>query len=139
MNRLRRSVTLLAVLAVFCLSTPAVLAAWSASSAGNGAASATTMPVGTTPTGSATGTSVAVQWTAVTLSSGVGVAGYVIHRFDAINGTGAAVGPGCSGVITTTTCTELSVPAGTWVYTDTPVQLTWNGGQSPASGAIIVL
>lgn len=88
--------------------------------------------------GAASGTSVSVRWPAVTLSNGTPVAGYVIRRFDALNGAEATVGPGCSGVVTTTICTELSVPAGTWVYTDTPVLLSWTGGQSSATAPIVV-
>ena len=97
------------------------------------------MPTGVAPTGSATGSSVTIRWPAVTLSSGAPVAGYVISRINALNGSAATVGPGCAGVVTTTTCTEQSVPSGTWIYTDTPVQLSWTGGASPASSAIVVL
>ena len=43
------------------------------------------------------------------------------------------MGSGCNGVVAATTCTEQSVPAGTWVYTETPVQLNWTGGASPDS------
>lgn len=49
------------------------------------------------------------------------VAGYVIDRFDAASGIQATIGAGGSGTVATTTCTELNVPAGTWIYTDTPV------------------
>ena len=96
------------------------------------------MPAGVAPTGSATSSSVTIRWPAVTLSSGAPVAGYVISRFNALNGSAATVGPGCAGVVTTTTCTEQSVPSGAWIYTDTPVQLSWTGAASPASAAIVV-
>jgi len=74
----------------------------------------------------------------VSLSSGAPVAGYIINRYNALNGAAATVGAGCSGIVTTTTCTELSVPSGSWIYTDTPVQLSWMGTPSPASAAITV-
>lgn len=96
------------------------------------------MPTGVAPTGSATGSSVTLRWPAVTLSNGAPVAGYVISRINALNGSAATVGAGCAGVLTTTTCTELTVPSGAWIYTDTPVELSWTGGASPASAAIVV-
>jgi hypothetical protein len=90
------------------------------------------MPTGGQPAGSATGGSVSIRWPAATLPNGIAVAGYVVRRFNAVTGAAATVGSGCSGVVATTTCTELSVPLGTWVYTDTP-KLSWTGGQSPDS------
>jgi hypothetical protein len=30
------------------------------------------------------------------------------------------------------------VPSGSWVYTDTPVQASWSGGESPTSGTVTV-
>lgn len=113
-------------------------AAWSGSGSGSGSGAATLMPTGTAPTGTGGGTSVRVSWPASSMANGPAVAGFVINRYNAINGSPATVGAGCSGVITTTTCTETSVPAGTWVYTDTPVQDSWIGGESPDSSAITV-
>ena len=138
MKRAARFIALLGTLTVICLTAPAVLAAWSASGAGRAGAAAATMPAGGTPVGSASGTSVTIRWPAATLSNGAPVAGYVIGRFKSLNGAAATVGPGCSGVVTTTTCTEQGVPSGTWIYTDTPVQLSWTGTPSPASGPIVV-
>ena len=116
----------------------AALAAWTAPGAGAGAGAATTMPTGGQPTGTATRQSVTLRWPAATMGNGTDVAGYVIARYNAVNGSQATVGPGCSGVVTTTTCTETSVPAGSWTYTDTPVQMSWTGGQSPPSAPISV-
>lgn len=79
-----------------------------------------------------------MSWTAAALSNGTGVAGYTVSRYDSVTGTQQVVGAGCSGVVTTTSCTESSVPAGSWVYTDTPVQLSWTGGQSGQSGTVVV-
>lgn len=138
MNRARRVAAVLGVLASFCLAAPTALAAWSASGTGPAGAAAATMPTGVAPTGSATRSSVTIRWPAVTLSNGAPVAGYLISRINALNGSAATVGAGCAGVVTTTTCTELSVPSGAWIYTDTPVLLSWAGGASPASAAIVV-
>jgi len=115
-----------------------VLAAWGAGGSGRGSALAYTMPTGGQPSVGASGSSVSVRWPAATFPDGHSVAGYVIRRFNAVNGTEATVGAGCSGVLTTTTCTELNVPAGSWIYTDTPVQDNWTGGQSLASTAVTV-
>lgn len=114
------------------------LAAWSAPGSGPAAGAAATMPTGGAPAAAATSGSVTVRWPAVAMSNGTPVAGYLVKRFDATTGAAATVGPGCSGIINTTTCTEQSVPVGTWVYTDTPVQLSWTGGQSPPSPPITV-
>jgi len=113
-------------------------AAWSAHASGSAAGAATVMPGGTAPSGGATGASVTISWTAADFPDGTAVAGYVISRYNASTGAPATVNAGCSGVVTTTTCTEQSVQPGTWVYTDTPVQLSWTGAQSPASAPVVV-
>ena len=118
---------------VLVTQAPDALAAWTSAGAGTATAAATVMPTGQQPVVAVSGTSVSVRWPAATLPGGTAVAGYVITRFNAVNGTMASVGAGCSGVITSTTCTELAVPAGAWVYTDTPVQANWTGPASPAS------
>jgi hypothetical protein len=128
---------LLAAAAVTATSSIA-LAAWSARGTGPAAGAAATMPSGAAPTGTATGNSVSIRWPAVAMSNGVPVAGYVISRFNALNGAAATVGAGCSGVVTATVCTEFAVPSGTWIYTVTPVQLSWTGSASPPSSAITV-
>ena len=127
-----------AVIGSLTATSSVALAAWSGRGVGQAGAAAATMPSGLAPTGSATGTSVSLRWPAVALSSGAPVQGYVIRRFNALNGAAATVGAGCSGVIAATTCTELSVPPGAWIYTDTPVQLSWTGHMSPASATITV-
>jgi hypothetical protein len=118
--------------------TASASAAWPAGGSGHAGAAAATMPTGAAPTASAISTTVTVSWPVADLSSGAAVAGYVINRFNAVNGAPATVGAGCSGIITTTSCTETAVPAGTWVYTETPVVSNWTGGQSPASAAVTV-
>ena len=114
------------------------LAQWSTQGSGASGAAATTMPSGNSPAASETAGSVSVRWAAATLADGAPVGGYVVNRFNALNGSQATVGPGCSGVITTTICTEQSVPSGTWIYTDTPVLAGWTGSASPPSGSVTV-
>jgi hypothetical protein len=114
------------------------LAAWSTSGSGAASGAATTMPAGHAPTATASGTSVTVSWPTATFANGAGVAGYVIHRYDAVNGAAATVGAGCSGTVTTTSCVEQSVPAGNWIYTDVPVQGGWTGAESSPSNSVTV-
>jgi hypothetical protein len=81
---------------------------------------------------------VTLDWSTATFPNGSAVAGYVINRLNTATGLSGTVGAGCAGIVTTTTCTESSVPNGTWTYTDTPVQNNWTGGQSAASTPIAV-
>jgi hypothetical protein len=126
------------VVALILGSASPTLAAWSSPGRGSAAGAATALPTGMEPAGSATGSSVTISWPASTLPGGIHVAGYTIHRYSASSGTAETVGSGCSGVVTVTTCTEASVPQGTWLYTDTPVQGNWTGGASPDSAPIVV-
>jgi hypothetical protein len=113
-------------------------AQWSAHGSGASAGGATTMPAGTTPSAGALNGNVLVSWTAVTMGNGASVSGYIVKRYNAVNGTLATVGAGCAGVITSTSCTERSAPSGSWVYTETPVQLSWTGTESAASGTVSI-
>jgi len=117
----------------------AILSVWTTTGSGSAAGAAATMPTGTAPSGSAVGSAVTISWPAATFADGVPVAGYVINRYNAATGGPATVGPGCNGVVTATSCTESSVPGGQWVYTDTPVQLGWTGGESAPSPVILVI
>jgi hypothetical protein len=113
------------------------LAAWTAAGSGAAAATAAVMPAGLAPTAAATGDVVSLRWTAATFPDGTAVAGYTVTRTNAA-GTTSAAGGSCSGIVSTTTCTDSPVPPGTWTYTDTPVLLSWTGAQSPPSNAVTV-
>jgi hypothetical protein len=133
-----RSALAIAIVATVALAVPSVAwATWSSSGSGAASGAAATMPTGAAPGATAGTSSVALSWTAVTLSDGAPVTGYVITRYNQ-SGTSYTVNANCSGVVTTTSCTELSVPAGTWTYTDTPVVANWTGGESQRSAAVIV-
>jgi hypothetical protein len=137
--RLRRW-ALIAVLstAAAVASVAPALAAWSASGIGTAAGAATTMPAGQTPSASAGRTNATVFWPAASFANGAAVAGYLVNRYDAATGALQTIGAACSGLITTTTCTENNVPSGTWEYTDTPVQGGWTGASSSLSNPITV-
>jgi hypothetical protein len=130
------AVSLAAPLALAPVST--AMAAWSATGSGSGAGAATAMPTGVTPSGSAAGDDVTVTWSAADMADGTAVAGYTVSRTNVSTETTVAAGGTCSGVVTQTTCTDSPVPAGDWVYQDTPVERNWTGGQSPASATIVV-
>jgi hypothetical protein len=144
-NRPRHGVVLpaLAVLPAVVLALAlgpalAALASWSTQGSGAAAAAATVLPTGATPVGVVAGSAVTVSWPASALPGGAPVGGYVINRFNAVTAVRATVGAGCNGVVAATSCTEQSVPPGTWVYTETPVQLNWTGGISPVSAQFVV-
>jgi hypothetical protein len=112
-------------------------ASWSGSGSVTAQVQAATMPVGAAPTVSATGRTVTVSWTAATVA-GQSVTGYTVKRYNAADVT-QTVGAGCSGTLTGITCTESSVPAGTWTYTVTPSLASWQGAESSASAAVTIL
>jgi hypothetical protein len=139
-RRLRLACILGAGAVLATVLTPAVAAdaAWSVAASASAAGAATVMPGGGEPDGYASGSSVVVSWGAADLGNGTAVAGYLVDRYNATTGVEAPVGAGCAGVVTATSCTEDGVPAGQWVYTDTPVQASWTGAQSPQSPIVTV-
>jgi hypothetical protein len=80
--------------------------------------------------------SITVTWPATTIG-GQNVSGYTVKRYNT-GGTVQTVGAGCSGTISGLTCTEASVPSGTWRYTVTPIQGAWTGAESPQSSSATV-
>jgi hypothetical protein len=136
---MRYSLVLASVVAALVLAAAApAAAAWSDDGAGAAAGRALVMPDGLRPVASASGSDVALRWPAALLPNGTAVGGYLISRFGA-NGQPVAVLADCAGTITSTTCTEHNVPAGTWSYTDTPVLDNWTGRSSPQSAPVTVL
>jgi hypothetical protein len=135
MNRWRVIVaTVVAILAI-----PGVaLATWTATGNGRAYAKADTAPTGARPTVVITGRNAAVSWTAARFADGTSVQGYTVQRYDAATGTAATVGAGCSGLITTLTCTEAAVGPGSWRYAVTPVHHNWTGGEGPQSLTVTV-
>ena len=106
---------------------------------GSGAAAASTVGAGATPTAVASGTSVTVSWSASVLSNGTAVSGYVIKRYNASTLALQTTGSGCAGSITALTCTENAVPTGAWSYSVTPLFASnWVGGESAMSPAVVV-
>lgn len=138
---MRRLVILVLVLCV-TLAAATAWGYWSSGSVagGNGAAAATSVNQGTTPTVTAAGRSLTVSWTASTLASGQPVTGYTVKRYDASTLTSQSILSSCSGTTTATSCVESNVPSGQWVYSVTPLIGTqWKGPESVRSMAVTVM
>ena len=116
--------------------SPSAVASWSSSGQAEAAGAAYMMPSGGTPVAGASGGAVTVSWSAAQFPSGAQVAGYLVTRYDAGTGGVSTVTGGCSGIVTSTSCTDGPVPTGRWVYTETPVQLSWSGVPSPLSAPV---
>jgi hypothetical protein len=125
------------VAAAALVAVPAAGGAWLEAGAGSGAAAAKTMPAGNQPSAGLALTSVTVSWSASSFDGGPNVSGYVVKRYDLL-GNPQTVGAACGGVVSGTSCTENSVPVGTWQYTVTPAQGTWRGAQSVPSLPVVV-
>ena len=139
---MRRHLATLAASVAMTLVAGTAWAFWSADSApgGNGAAAATSVNQGATPSGSVSGQSVTVSWAATTLSSGQPVTGYLIKRFDSVTLVQQTINGACAGVVTGTSCVEANVPVGSWRYSVTPViGANWQGAESVRSSPVLVV
>src|SRR5205814_4698375 len=105
---------------------------WNHSGSGAQTAKAVSMPTGNTPTASVSNRNVAVSWTGNRLPGGAGITTYLVKRYDT-SGNAQTIGSSCSGTISALTCTETSVPGGTWKYTVTPTLSNWTGAESAQS------
>ena len=133
------TVASVAVAVLVVLGVGPAQAFWNVDSAsgGTGASSASTVDRGATPTASASGGSVTVEWSATTLTSGRAVSGYVVQRYDAATLSAQNTLNGCGGVISATTCVESAVPDGQWVYSVTPrIGTSWSGQASMNSNPV---
>jgi hypothetical protein len=113
-------------------------ATWSLTASGAAAAKAKTLGPGNVPSASVSGRRVTVGWTASSYANGGTVAGYVIRRYDAGTGAGQGAANGCSGTVTTLTCTESNVPSGNWRYAVTPAAGKWRGAEGAKSAVAVV-
>jgi hypothetical protein len=107
-------------------------------------ASADTLPTGSTPTAAVTpsGNSNTIGLTFATsslTSSGRSVTTYVINRYATGSSTPSNTFT-CTPGVGAFTCTEGSVPDGSWQYTDTPAisGTSWVGTPGPMSASVVV-
>ena len=112
-------------------------AAWVVSSTGSGYSKGLTMPTGATPTVATSTNNVTVSWAASTIG-GAAASGYTVKRYDNSN-TLQSIGASCSGLISTTSCTETGVPAGHWKYTVIPRRGNWVGSESAYSASVHIV
>ena len=112
------------------------LATWSPSGGGTGGGSVGTLAAPSSVTVSPTFSTVTVNWTAVTPPTGT-LAGYVVQRYQgasASNACGTNLALPATYIPTgTLTCTDTSVPNGSYTYTVTAVFRTWNTESSPSN------
>ena len=134
---MRRFVALLVVVAAVGLSGGAA-AAWTLTRSGQGAAKAKTLGPGNPPTASVSGKKVTASWTASSYTNGGLPTGYLVRRYNTSTGVLQTIGANCSSTISALTCTENSVPAGSWQYTVTPATGNWRGPESTKSAAVTV-
>ena len=120
------------------LTVPGVaFASWVGAGSGHAFTGAVSMPGGPTPTSSATGRTVTVNWQAVQFPDSTNVNAYVIKRYNTSD-VAQTIGASCDGTITSLTCTESAVPPGIWTYTVTPKHGAWLGAEGPESVALTV-
>jgi hypothetical protein len=100
---------------------------------------AATVDPGPTPTTTVVdGDDVVVSWPSSALSSGTAVTTYTVTRYDAAGAAQRALA-GCSGTVTTTSCTETNVPEGRWTHAVTPhVAENWVGAEGSHSSPVTV-
>ena len=133
MKRLRRNLpSVVILLAMFFGNAGGALAYLSTTGSGTALATVATITGPSTVTVSQTGTGIAVSWNPATLSSGSAVDGYRVTRSD-----GAAV-CGTPTLVTTLTCTDAAVPAGTYSYTVTAIYHSWDSSTSSAAVTVLV-
>jgi hypothetical protein len=107
---------------------------WHSSGSGSGSASTATLGAPTAVTVPATSmSSVAVSWTA---AAGAAPTGYYVVRDQGTNST-AACGTTVTGLTSATSCTDTSVPDGTYNYVVIAVFRSWSSA-SASSGSIVV-
>ena len=124
--------------AVLLVAMPGVaFASWIGGGSGNVYTGAVSMPGGPTPTASATGRTVTVNWSSVQFPDSTNVNAYVVKRYNTSD-VEQPIGASCNGTITALTCTESAVPPGIWTYTVTPKHGAWLGTEGQESVALTV-
>jgi hypothetical protein len=129
---------LTAGLATFGTVAGIALAYWTATGSGTASATTGTLNPPTSVTGDQTpGTgSVHVSWVAPT--TGTTPAGYYVTRKDASNNVVAACGTSAGATTSSTSCTDTSVPLGSYTYTAVAVYHSWTATSSPSSTVAVV-
>jgi trimeric autotransporter adhesin len=113
----------------------------------SGGAVAASLPRGSTPEVSLSGTSVTVSWAQSSVGGqrlgAYAGGGYTLKRYPASGGSGVTPGASCDttigGASEKLSCTESNIPPGSWRYTVTPVLNNWVGSESAQSAAVTIV
>jgi hypothetical protein len=142
----KRAVLLIATALLFGASAQPALAAWTSAGTGSASGKAQQLASGAQPTLSVSGQQVTVSWNQISvLGSRVGAlpgGGYTVTRYATGSSTPITPAAGCagtqSGSAAQLSCTESSVPEGSWRYTVTPLLRNWRGSESALSTSAVV-
>jgi hypothetical protein len=142
----RRALALIATGLLFGASAQPALAAWTSSASGSATGKAQQLTSVAQPTLSVGGQQVTVTWDQVSVQgSQVGAlagGGYTVTRYATGSSTPITPAAGCagtrSGSAAQLSCTESSVPEGSWRYTVTPLLRNWRGSESALSASAVV-
>jgi hypothetical protein len=133
-RKLTRIAGVLAAAVVISWGGPAANAFWQTLGSNAGAARADAIPAVAAPSAVVSGGAASISWKQGTTAEGRPVGGYTVARYSSASGGIKVSGTGgCAGIITVLTCSETSLPAGTWYYTVTPVLGAWAGIESARS------
>ena len=138
-NRGVRALGILVILAMLMGVSGTAWAFWTTAGRGTGTATTGTLgaPSGVSATSPAGSSSVAVSWTAP--SSGVVPAGYWVERTDTATGSkAAACASSASSLLTSTSCSDGSVPDGTYRYTVYAVRSGWTAVSAPSATVTVL-
>ena len=141
-GRWRRCLWAAGVLIPLAAAGRAALAFWASTDSSNYAvAAADSLPRGTTPSGTASGTTVTLTFARASTTSGADVTSYTVSRYSSAAAATPVASFTCSWPSSTTlTCSEAGVAAGTWYYADTPTVSgsSWAGSESARSAGVLV-
>lgn len=133
-RKFTRIAGVLAAAVVISWGGPAANAFWQTLGSNAGAARADAIPAVAAPSAVVSGGAASISWKQGTTAEGRPVGGYTVARYSSASGGIKVSGTGgCAGTITVLTCSEASLPAGTWYYTVTPVLGAWVGVESARS------
>lgn len=118
-------------LAVLLTHTSGALAYFSATGTGTAQATVATINGPSGVTAVQGGSSITVAWNAATLSSGGAVQGYSVKRSDGTTICGSPT------LVTTLSCTDSSVPSGTYTYTVTAIYNSWDSTATSAGFTVL--
>jgi hypothetical protein len=134
----RRILTLALSLAALLGITAGAWAYWTTQGTGNAAASVATLSAPANVSATSSASSVLVNWTGSTLSNGTAAQGYYVTRTNTSNSQStAACGSSASSLVSGTSCSDTSVPNGTYTYTVVAVYRSWTAA-STASNQVVV-